>query len=210
MIVDKTEEIRLKNQMKQELYDVQMESETDPMTKLLNRFGVEKYIKQSLQKEPKTGMMFMFDLDNFKRINDEQGHPKGDEVLKIFANCLKEYFRKQDMIGRMGGDEFVVFLETEIPRANLEGKLQKLLEKIREELKEYYEEYGVSTSIGVAYASEQIGTYEELYEYTDVALYIAKRLGKDRYYINEWNIRCMRNECLNCTKGCKKREILNL
>lgn len=205
MIVDKTEEIYLKNRMQQELHDVQIESETDPLTRLRNRAGLEKHIKERLASNHDKGIMLIFDLDNFKSINDELGHPEGDHVLKLFANCLRTSFRKNDVIGRIGGDEFIVFIEANVPVKIIEEKLESFIKDIHRTLKVYHKRFGLSTSIGVAYVDNVTYSYEELYKCADVALYMAKRLGKDRFYINEENIRCMRNNCIKCTNNCKKR-----
>lgn len=205
IIVDKTEEIYMKNRIQQELHDVQIESETDPLTRLRNRAGLEKHIKERLASNRDKGIMLIFDLDNFKSINDELGHPEGDTVLKIFANCLITSFRKNDVIGRIGGDEFIVFIEANVPVKVIEEKLEFFIKEVHRNLNVYHKRFGLSTSIGVAYVDNVTYSYEDLYKCADVALYMAKRLGKDRFYINEENIRCMRNNCIKCTKNCRKR-----
>ena len=177
MIIDKTNDENLKNEIKKE-------SETDALTKLLNRNGLENKIRNTFN-DNEDSALIIFDLDNFKRVNDELGHPVGDEVLKIFSKCLVSSFRKNDIISRMGGDEFIVFINKNIKEENLLTKLNELLNKIRTDLKFYYENYGISTSIGVAYKSKKNNTYEKLYKEADKALYKAKSLGKDRFYINK-------------------------
>ena len=154
--------------------------------------------------------MLIFDLDNFKQINDKIGHPEGDRVLKIMSCCLNCEFREGELIARLGGDEFVVFFDYNVPIEILHTKLESILDNIRKRLSSYYKEYNVSTSIGVAYVDNRIYDYKDLYKCSDVALYIAKQLGKDRYYINEDNIRCMRGKCVECTSDCKKRKALGL
>lgn len=176
MIVDKTNDEEVKSKIKKE-------SETDVLTNLLNRKGLESRIK-NIFKENKEGALIIFDLDNFKRVNDELGHPVGDEVLKIFSNCLVSSFRKNDIISRLGGDEFVVFINKNIKVDILSKKLNELLDKIRKDLKFYYDNYGLSTSVGVAYRNEKNNTYENLYIEADEALYKSKKLGKDRFYIS--------------------------
>lgn len=210
MIMDKTEDVKLKNQIRQELYAAQEEAEIDPLTNLTNRAGLEKHVKKWLEDKTRKGVMIIFDLDNFKSVNDDLGHPEGDRVLKIFAECLQSCFRKNDRVARIGGDEFVVFIHSSVPVKVLSRKLQTVLENIRKVLRVYHERYGLSTSIGVAYIYEGTNGYEDLYKSADVGLYIAKRLGKDRFYINEENIRCMRSNCIKCTNDCKKRELLGL
>ncbi|WP_213535471.1 GGDEF domain-containing protein [Paenibacillus sp. J45TS6] len=185
MIMDKTEDMKMKMKIEQELHAAQEGAEMDPLTLLSNRAGLEKKVKTSLENEPGQGTMLIFDLDNFKLVNDQLGHPEGDIVLKKFAGCLKAYFRKNDIVARMGGDEFVVFIHSNIAADILSDKLEALLVTIRQELSSYYDRYGFSTSIGVAYVDQSINSYDDLYKCADAGLYIAKRLGKNRFYINE-------------------------
>ena len=210
MIIDKTEDIKLKNRIQQELYAAQEVAEIDPLTSLTNRAGLEKHVKELLEEEPRRGVMIIFDLDNFKSVNDAQGHPEGDRLLKRFAQCLKSCFRKDDIVARIGGDEFVVFIHSNTPVKVISNKLENMLETVRNELRDQYGRYGVSTSIGVAYVDDSIHDYDDLYKCADVGLYIAKGLGKDRFYINEHHIRCMRSNCIQCTKDCEKRRLLGL
>ena len=201
LILDKTLEINT-------LRATQQTASTDQLTGLLNRNAFETLTINSLSKNPDLGILLIFDLDNFKTINDTLGHPEGDKVLQQFANCLRSNFRKNDIIGRLGGDEFIVFIDANLPYEMLKSKLDFLLEQIRKSLKYYYDNYNVSTSIGASYVDNRTYTYEELYKCADTALYIAKDLGKDRYFFNADNIRCMRGKCINCTKDCKKKALL--
>lgn len=210
IIIDKTKDVKLKNRIQQELHAAQEEAEIDPLTNLTNRAGLEKQVKKSLENIPGKGTMIIFDLDNFKSVNDELGHPEGDNVLKLFAHCLKSCFRNNDVVARIGGDEFVVFIHSYVPVNVMSNELHTLLEDIRKELRDYKDRYGLSTSIGVAYVDKSINSYEDLYKCADVGLYIAKRLGKDGFYINEDNIRCTRDSCIRCTNDCKKRQLLGL
>lgn len=203
LIVDKTEEVSMKNRMEEELHHVQIKSETDPLTRLRNRLGLEKDIKEKLEIDQDKGIMLILDLDNFKSVNDQLGHPEGDKVLTVFTDCLKKSFRKNDVIGRIGGDEFVVFIDTNVPVKILEEKLSSFIKLIHRRLRVYHKRFGLSTSIGVAYVDNITYTYEDLYKCADVALYMAKRLGKSRFYINEENVRCMRNNCIQCSNNCK-------
>ncbi len=184
MIIDKTKDIKLKNKIEQELHAAQEGAEIDPLTKLTNRAGLEKRLNGSLENKPSEGVMIIFDLDNFKSVNDELGHPEGDKVLKKFANCIKSSFREKDIVARIGGDEFIVFISSNPPEEGISDKLQSLLEDIRKEFSEYHDRYGLSTSIGVAFVDNYTKSYEDLYKCADAALYKAKRLGKDGFYIN--------------------------
>ncbi|WP_133014365.1 GGDEF domain-containing protein [Clostridium cuniculi] len=177
MILDKTYEEEARNR-------IEKISETDGLTKLLNRRGLENRLNDIFKSDDSNGVLIIFDLDNFKSVNDILGHPIGDEVLKIFSSCLTNSFRKNDIISRIGGDEFVVFINKNMELDILSNKLNEILNYIRSELNHYYKNYGLSTSIGVAYKDNDINTYKELYEEADKGLYKAKNLGKDGFYIN--------------------------
>ena len=130
LILDKTLEINT-------LRATQQTASTDQLTGLLNRNAFETLTINSLSKNPDSGILLIFDLDNFKTINDTLGHPEGDKVLQQFANCLRSNFRKNDIIGRLGGDEFIVFIDANLPYEMLKSKLDFLLEQIRKYLKYY-------------------------------------------------------------------------
>ena len=187
MIIDRTGEMKEKEKIQHELHEIQVESETDGLTRVLNRTGVEKRVKNALCMEPKSGVMLIFDLDNFKSINDNRGHLEGDEVLKKFSLCLKREFRTNDIVGRIGGDEFIVFVHEALEEECLVRKLDSLLTDIRDTLGEYYKIYSLSTSIGVVLVDERIHSYKQLYQEADEALYHAKALGKDQFYIKSKN-----------------------
>lgn len=210
IILDKTKDVESNNDIRNELQIVQEAAEKDFLTDLINRNRFEKCVKDMLEINSDQGIMIFFDLDNFKIVNDTLGHPEGDKLLVTFAQCLKSNFRENDIIARLGGDEFVIFIPSNLPIDIIESKLKIVLECVRKKLHLYYEKYRISTSIGVAYVNDKVKTYEDLYVCSDVALYIAKGLGKDRYYINKENIRCMRGNCIKCTNDCKKRKLLGL
>ena len=205
-VYDKTKEISQDLEMKR----VKERSEIDLLTKVSNRKKLEEYMQAVFKTEQKSGLLLIFDLDNFKKVNDNEGHPVGDLVLKQFADCLKTAFRKQDLIARIGGDEFVIFIENDIDKILLKKKLEKLLALINKTMEKYNKLYNLSTSIGVAYIDESVNSYEDLYRYADAGLYIAKNLGKNRYYINERKIKCIKSNCTRCKGECVKSELLRL
>ena len=176
-IIDKTEDIK-------QLLEARKCSKIDSLTNLMNRAGLENYVKKTLDIEPEKGVLLIFDLDNFKQVNDTLGHPEGDKVLKQFANCLNTFFSSDGIVARMGGDEFVVFIHTNISKEQISNKLNAFLTVIHKELNDYYTHFELSTSIGVAYVDPLKNNYEDLYKCADIALYEAKKLGKDRFYIN--------------------------
>lgn len=157
---------------------------TDSLTGLYNRKKLEEEVRQIFQEEKPQGMLILIDLDNFKRINDEAGHMEGDNVLKKFGRILSRQFRSTDIKVRLGGDEFVILLRQELSVEVLQKKLNQFLDEVRTELQKYYTDYKLSVSIGVASVSQDVRSYEDLYKNADAAMYVAKRSGKDRFYVN--------------------------
>lgn len=196
------------SQMENQLSLARTEARFDQLTGLYNRNGFERCMEAFLNSENPSGILILFDLDNFKRINDSEGHPEGDRILVRFAECLRAGFRKSDYIGRLGGDEFTVLMPNPMPRDLLERKFQELLLDFRRSLGDYYEKYQVSVSIGAVEADGEIKSYEGLYRCADTALYIAKYMGKDQYYINDKKISCMKRKCAGCRKDCPRSRIL--
>lgn len=176
--------------LNEELKMAVKDSDKDSLTGLVNRSGFEKYLKAFMSSPKKKGVMIMMDIDNFKAINDNMGHPEGDRVLQIAAKCLKSVFREEDMLVRLGGDEFVVFLNSEIPLSALQQKLDEVIQSLRESVPAYYAKYQVSISVGAAVITSEISDYEKLYQCADDALYEAKKAGKNQYVI-----RCCKAQC---------------
>ena len=204
------EKIHGMNRMETQLTEALTEAEYDRLTGLYNRTGFERRTESYLRRESRSGgALLLMDLDNFKKVNDCEGHPEGDRVLRIFAKCLCAVFRKEDVIGRIGGDEFAVLLSNEVPREILEEKSVSLLEETRCALASYFEKYQVSVSIGAVPVDSREDEYRKLYRCADTALYIAKYLGKDQFYFNEKMIDCMRRECIGCRADCPRSRIIS-
>lgn len=198
------------HRMKDELSRARTEAERDKLTGLYNRRGMEKRVEIFLKQETPAGTFVLFDLDNFKRVNDSEGHPEGDRVLERFAACLRECFRKGDSLGRLGGDEFAALISGPVPDERLEEIFCAVMSGVREGLETYYKKYGVSVSIGAVPIDGKVRTYKGLYKCADTALYIAKYLGKDRCYINKEKISCMKKECIRCREDCPRSRLLDL
>ena len=198
------------HRMKDELSRARTEAERDKLTGLYNRRGMEKRVEIFLKQETPAGTFVLFDLDNFKRVNDSEGHPEGDRVLERFAACLRECFRKGDSLGRLGGDEFAALISGPVPDERLEEIFRTVMSDVRERIGIYYKEYGVSVSIGAVPIDGKVRTYKGLYKCADTALYIAKYLGKDRCYINKEKISCMKKECIRCREDCPRSRLLDL
>lgn len=194
--------------MEDQLTEARTEARFDQLTGLYNRSGFERCTEEFLNRENPCGVLVLFDLDNFKKINDSEGHPEGDRILVRFGECLRSCFRKSDYIGRLGGDEFTVLMPNPVERGMLEQKFRDLLTQIHSALGIYYERDRVSVSIGAVPVDGEIKSYEGLYRCADTALYIAKYLGKDQFYINDKKISCMKKECIGCRQDCPRSRIL--
>ena len=208
IIRDISEELKEHKKLSNALHEATEKASRDVLTGLYNRNKAKELIDDWFHEGNKDGVMLLMDLDNFKKINDEKGHPEGDKLLRDFCTLLKRQFRTFDIKARIGGDEFIVFMPSMIEEDILEAKLKSFLFICKEEWKDYYQEQELSVSIGVAYVDNFIHSYEELYRCADSAMYVAKRQGKDGYYINEDNVTCMRSECIYCRQNCKRRSIL--
>lgn len=147
-------------------------SETDGLTGLLNKAASENLTSNLLEQSHK-GIMFVIDADNFKRINDKYGHSVGDIALQFIANCIQRTFRTEDVIGRIGGDEMLVFAK------NLDSRI--LAEKKAELLMHHLEACTdsnippLTVSIGIAIAPADGEAYSDLFKSADKAMYTAKR-----------------------------------
>lgn len=202
VIKDITKEVTEKRELVERLKNAENEMSTDKLTGIKNIHYVKRSVKELLSEESRKGTFIIFDLDNFKRVNDTVGHPEGDKLLQKFASCLTANFRSEDVIARLGGDEFVVVIFGEPSIKDLKRKLDDFMDYVRKELDEYYKKFQLSVSIGVSATSSNCRNYDTLYHNADFALYIAKRNGKDRYYMNPDGLTCNRISCEGCEEIC--------
>lgn len=168
----------------QMLEKAQLESMTDPLTQLYNRLGSERLIKKALSEtdENRNAVLLMLDLDNFKEVNDRFGHPVGDQILCEVARKLKECFRTGDIIGRLGGDEYIIFLPNMLHKTDIHPVLRRVVQKLNIVYKNETESITVTASVGATFCKGQ--PYEELYTQADAALYYSKK-RKNRYSLFE-------------------------
>ena len=157
----------------------------DPLCGLLNREAVVRYIEKRLfaMAEADSCALFLIDLDDFSRVNATLGRQAGDRVLRQAAQILSGLFRANDVVGRLGGDEFIALMYGVSTREIIERKAEELCARIRSIRMAHPRYSGVSVSIGVAIAPEHGDSFEELYAKADVALYHAKQGGRDRFVI---------------------------
>ena len=161
-----------------------LESRTDSLTGLLNKKAMWEDVKQLLMSNGKNDVVFMFmDLDHFKDVNDTLGHAVGDQALKDAAAVLRKVFRRSDVIGRFGGDEFCVFLP-DIPKGVAMQRVEQCLQGLRKTYSDGEHDVNVTASIGmVHYMGYNEINVQELMLKADEALYRSKHEGRDRYTI---------------------------
>ena len=167
----------------QEFYEVTDKSKRDLLTGLYNKRSFEEEVKNAIATKHKddVSVLLILDFDNFKHVNDNYGHQVGDEVLKAFGHILVRAFRTKDIIGRIGGDEFMVFMtdmaENDVKRAEV------ISSEILQEL--YNLQVGpaqhFSCSIGIGTDSTGYD-FKNLYLLADNALYESKKRGKACFF----------------------------
>ena len=158
--------------------------DTDVLSRTLSRVALETEIKTALGDTGKGGCLMFVDIDNFKYINDTYGHVVGDDFIIDTGRCLKMVCTIKDIVGRYGGDEFLLFFPDLYDKAVVEGKAREILLSVQtcgiaRELKE-----SLSVSIGclIFHTSENL---QELLKRVDKVLYEAKNNGKNQFCLNE-------------------------
>ena len=157
-------------------------SRLDPLTNLMNRRSIANQLEQLHQQRKALYSVVLLDLDHFKHINDNYGHDMGDQVLIQVAECLAQHVREQDMIGRFGGEEFILFL----PNTTTE-QAQHVAERCRialTELNFVYEQqpFSISASFGIS-SSQNASEPQQIIRQADQALYAVKTAGRNQVQI---------------------------
>lgn len=156
----------------------------DPLTGIPNRGHLRERLQSSLaaahQGGPQVAVLFL-DLDNLKEVNDTRGHAFGDQVLKAVGRRLETATRSTDVVGRVGGDEFVVLAHDIRQRETAARIAQKLLEAVKRPIEVGDETLYLGASIGVSMIPKDADTPEEALRRSDLALYYAKRHARGTY-----------------------------
>lgn len=165
---------------------VNKRADFDGMTGLLRRDAGEYRMKKSIGKDEQGGILIILDLDDLKGINDTLGHKAGDAAIIGIANTLKRHFRSSDILTRIGGDEFAVFL----PGAAQNVKVvEKLMASLLRKLSSIYigekRERTIHCSAGCAVEKVGADSYDALFKRADTALYHVKRNGKNHFAFYE-------------------------
>lgn len=168
------------NERKTEVNLWREQANTDPLTGLSNRKRIEEQITQALEEDRERGAAFLFiDVDDFKVVNDTLGHLFGDEVLRYVASAIRHKVRTTDIVGRVGGDEFVVLLRNIRSIDIISKKSEEICTAFRAKYSDATPHGGVSCSVGIALYPGDGECYEELMDKADQALYAAKKKGKN-------------------------------
>ncbi|MCL9970818.1 GGDEF domain-containing protein [Anoxybacillus kestanbolensis] len=153
----------------------------DPLTGLLNRTRFVDLVRAQLHKQNnKEASILIIDIDFFKHVNDQFGHPAGDQVLKDLSAMLMRYFPPPSLSARLGGEEFIIFL----PNTHIE-QARQLAEMLRENIATFPFSYKhhtihITASFGIAQATH---SFQHSYSKADQALYIAKQNGRNRVVV---------------------------
>lgn len=150
----------------------------DPMTGLLNRRGLEVF--WSSVEHDQLFALIVFDIDDFKSINDTYGHDKGDDVIRYMSRQISSSIRNSDVAARFGGEEFVVYLEGD-DRAAMIKTLQRVKNAISANSTDIIPDgFTISGGVCIAEAEHNNLNFDEIFKYADEKLYVAKTTGKDR------------------------------
>ena len=168
-------------QHRQEAVRLLQLAERDSLTGLSNRAGFEKYLDAAVASGDAASLALLYiDLDHFKPVNDQHGHPVGDELLRLFARRLQRLVRPTDAVARLGGDEFAIVLSGMRERANVEAIADKIVEAAHAPFEVGELRLQIGASIGLAYDASEEGGLQAFIARADAMLYKAKAQGRGR------------------------------
>lgn len=168
-------------QKTREISDMKNKSFQDALTGLWNRVYTEETVN-NLISQGIPGTLMMIDLDNFKAINDNYGHIAGDHTLQMFADTLRKFSGEEDILCRIGGDEFIVYIKDVTAKNEIGSRAADIILDLCHKLEECKFETNCSVSIGIAQFPEDGKEFSKLYNCADKALYYVKQNGKNAYH----------------------------
>lgn len=172
------ESVRHLKKVLEEQNSWKLKSQIDEMTHLFNKITTEKMVTSVLSEFPqKKQALIVVDIDNFKSVNDILGHKVGDHIICVVVGVLSSLFRNTDIIGRIGGDEFVVLMRN-VPDYNVVTKKAAQLIDLFENKEGLSIPENISVSVGIAFSDDNDRTFSDLFSKSDQALYMSKKSGK--------------------------------
>lgn len=173
----------------QDIVTLELKASRDDLTGAFNkvsfRENIVEYFDNQAEKEEETGpsdllhALLFIDVDDFKYVNDNFGHPYGDFLLKSVVERLQSSIRSDDFVGRVGGDEFAILIKNIPNKDIIDIKLKTIFEKIQKPFTKGDISHNINISIGVALYPNDSTNYDELYDLSDTALYFSKNNGKN-------------------------------
>lgn len=177
------------DESKREAEKLKERAEKDPLTDLYNKKASQSLIEEYITLDKKRkGALMIIDIDDFKGINDNLGHLYGDAVLSEVANNLTNLFRATDIVGRIGGDEFIVFIKDISKTRDIINKAEELVKTFERSFLGKGRNYKISLSVGIAKFPQDGMDYMTLFRNADMALYSAKEKGKNCYTLYDKKI----------------------
>lgn len=172
------ESVRHLKEVLEEQNSWKLKSQIDEMTHLFNKITTEKMVTSVLSEfSQKKQALIVVDIDNFKSVNDILGHKVGDHIICVVAGVLSSLFRNIDIIGRIGGDEFVVLMRN-VPDYNVVTKKAAQLIDLFENKEGLSIPENISVSVGIAFSDDNDRTFSDLFSKSDQVLYMSKKCGK--------------------------------
>lgn len=157
-------------------------TQRDALTSLYNKVATEELIKACiLERSKEKHALFFIDIDNFKLINDSLGHLRGDDLLQWLSGELQSMFGTEDILGRIGGDEFMAFYVDLQDWGEAAQRAREIIQRMLSIKVDPDGLYRLSVSIGIAIYEQGGKNFLRLYEEADRALYEAKKCGKNQY-----------------------------
>lgn len=157
----------------------------DALTGLNNRYGIREHIEKVYDKNHFPIIIAILDIDNFKSVNDTLGHLGGDEALKLLANTMKQVFGNKAVLGRYGGDEFVIGFQCK-DKELAKQKFEELVSKMDREFSYEDEKVNLSISVGAVIVEKEV-PYDDIFKVADLSLYSVKEKNKNNYIIKNYD-----------------------
>jgi diguanylate cyclase (GGDEF)-like protein/PAS domain S-box-containing protein len=172
--------------MKRTEAELSHQARSDPLTNLANRLTLREYVGRSLARlvrHPGTIGLLYLDLTGFKAVNDTLGHPTGDQAIVTVAERLTKVTRREDVVARVGGDEFAILMPDLTSITDATATAQRIITSIENPIEIDGQSVRISTGVGIAIATNADADVDELLANADSALLAAKRSGRGRWQL---------------------------